>query len=98
MLFLWEKDVSKIWVHALLSSSFLFGSFDGFFFLLGTAMLSPCWKTKENFLPYFLSGSKEACPTTNGGMQNGSSVGICTCCIDVFARFGVDLQWPVGDY
>ena len=25
-------------------------------------------------------------PTTNGGMQNGSSVGICTRCIHVFAR------------
>ncbi len=26
------------------------------------------------------------CPTTNGGMQNGSSVGIRTCCVHVFAR------------
>ena len=25
-------------------------------------------------------------PTTNAGMQNGSSVGICTCCIHIFAR------------
>ena len=28
-----------------------------------------------------------AYPTSNGGMQNGSSVGIGTCCIHVFARF-----------
>ncbi len=27
----------------------------------------------------------------NGGMQNGSSVGICTRCIHVFAHFGVNL-------
>ncbi len=26
------------------------------------------------------------CPTTNGGMQNGSSVGMCTRCTHVFAR------------
>ena len=31
-------------------------------------------------------------PTTNGGMQNGSPVGICTRRIRVFARFGADLH------
>ncbi len=31
-------------------------------------------------------------PTTNGSVQNGSSVGICTRCIHVSARFGVDLH------
>ncbi len=30
-------------------------------------------------------------PTTNGGMQNGSSVGICTRCVHVFARLGADV-------
>ena len=30
-------------------------------------------------------------PTTNGGMQNGSSVDIHTHCVHVFARFGADL-------
>ena len=30
-------------------------------------------------------------PTTNGGMQNESSVGICTCCIHAFALLGTDL-------
>ncbi len=29
----------------------------------------------------------EDCPTTNGGMQDGSSVRICKCCIHVLARF-----------
>ncbi len=29
-------------------------------------------------------GSSETFPTTNGGMQNGSSAGICTHCIHVF--------------
>ncbi len=32
------------------------------------------------------------CPTSNAGMQNGSSVGICTQCKHVFARFGADLH------
>ncbi len=32
-----------------------------------------------------------AVPTTNGGMQNGSSVGTCTRCKHVFARFGSDV-------
>ena len=31
-------------------------------------------------------------PTTNGGMLNGSSVGIRTRCVHVFARFGADLH------
>ena len=31
-------------------------------------------------------------PTTNGGMQNGSSVGIRTHFIHVFARFGTNLH------
>ncbi len=30
-------------------------------------------------------------PTTNGGMQNGSSVGLCTCCVHVFCTLGADL-------
>ncbi len=30
-------------------------------------------------------------PTTNGGMQNGSSVGMCTRCVHVFCTFGADL-------
>ena len=31
-------------------------------------------------------------PTTNGGMQNGSSVGICTHRVHVFCTFGSDLH------
>ncbi len=31
-------------------------------------------------------------PTSNGGMQNGSSVGVCTHCVHVFRTFGADLH------
>ena len=31
-------------------------------------------------------------PTINGGMQNESSVGICTHCTHVFRTFGTDLH------
>ena len=40
--------------------------------------------------PFFFLGKsrlKERDPTTNGGMQNGSSVGTCTHCIHAFAYF-----------
>ncbi len=35
------------------------------------------------------------CPTTNGGMQNGSSVGVRTQCTHIFARLpaGLRAQW-----
>ena len=37
--------------------------------------------------------SPSSSPTSNGGMQNGSSVGICTRCTNVFfARLGADLH------
>ncbi len=43
------------------------------------------------FVPH---GQKEKIvhPTSNGGMQNGSSVGICTRCVHIFARFDADLH------
>ena len=31
-------------------------------------------------------------PTTNGGMQNGLSIGICTHCTHIFCTFGADLR------
>ncbi len=37
-------------------------------------------------------GCHPVLPTTNGGMQNGSSVEIRACCMHVFARFGADLH------
>ncbi len=47
------------------------------------------WETlKDKFLSSTLH------PTANGGMQNGSSVGICTRCIHVLAHFACS----VGDY
>ena len=35
---------------------------------------------------------KKNYPTTNCGMQNGSSVGICTHCTHAFCTFGADLH------
>ena len=37
-------------------------------------------------------------PTTNGGMQSGSTVGTRTLCVHVFARFGTDFACSVGAY
>ncbi len=46
--------------------------------------------------PLTAVGTADECrfdyPTTNGVVQNGSSVGICTHRTHVFARFGADLH------
>ena len=45
---------------------------------------------RKEGLFFFLLKDDTRCrnPTTNGGMQNGSSVGICTRCLHVFCTFG----------
>ncbi len=34
---------------------------------------------------------KGVCPTSNGGMQSGSSVGMCPRCVHVFGMLGTNL-------
>ncbi len=46
-------------------------------------------KPRRKTLAFFLKPSE--IPTTNGGMQNGSSVGTCTHCMHVLACFA-----PIG--
>ncbi len=40
--------------------------------------------------------TKQDYPTTNGGMQAGSSVGIHACCVHVFCTFCTDLHAQSG--
>ena len=71
----------------------------------GEVLIQCLQRQKENL---FLSHGKDrnfeaiffsiACPTSKGGMQNGSSVGIPTRCARVFARLGARFACSVDDY
>ena len=47
------------------------------------------WWMRKKMLGFFFRLDH---PTSNGGMQNGSSVGICAHCMHVFARLAPDLH------
>ncbi len=54
-----------------------------------------CWGCQVTFstkLFLFFGRFFFSSPTTNGGIENGMSVGICTHCIPVFARWAPDLH------
>ncbi len=62
----------------------------------GRRHLNAIWDRTRTF---FFPGTPCACyPTTNGGMQNGSSVGISTHCSHFFCTLGADFACSVGAY
>ena len=67
---------------------FDFHTYSLFWFLWSLGGNSGAWRGGGGWKAWFFLWN----PTTNGGMQSGSSVGTCTLCMHVFGKFGANLR------
>ncbi len=99
-LFMTTRSFFSLLAHSVLSSLRLTRPFHRVSLRTCSTPLNEPPPPKKNPTIFFVAVSQKLAsssspprvenPTTNGGMQNGSSVGIHTHCIHVFCTFGAD--------